>query len=64
MPMFHAFGLTVGTLLPLLSGVPVLPLSDAAALPAGAGADLWHDATIVFGTDTFLARLGALCASL
>ena len=55
MPVFHAFGLTVGTMLPLLSGVPGFlyptPLHYR-SIPALIYAT---DATIVFGTDTFLA---------
>ena len=55
MPMFHAFGLTVGTLLPLLAGVPGFlyptPLHYR-LIPALIYAT---DATIVFATDTFLA---------
>ena len=42
LPVFHAFGLTGGTLLPLLSGIARVPLSLAAALPHRAGADLRH----------------------
>ena len=54
MPMFHAFGLTGGTLLPVLNGVGVFfypsPLHYR-ALPEIA---YDSDASIAFGTDTFL----------
>ena len=58
LPLFHSFGLTGGTLLPLLSGVRTLlypnPLHYS-AIPAFA-----YDAsaTILFGSDTFLSGYG------
>ena len=42
MPMFHAFGLTAGTMLPGLRGRAHIPLSLAAALQDRAGALLRH----------------------
>jgi acyl-[acyl-carrier-protein]-phospholipid O-acyltransferase/long-chain-fatty-acid--[acyl-carrier-protein] ligase len=55
LPIFHSFGLTGGTLLPILNGVRTLlypnPLHYS-AIPAFA---YDADATILFGSDTFLS---------
>ena len=53
LPIFHSFGLTVTTLLPIVEGVPVVSHPDPTDGLGIAKLTLKYRATIIFGTATF-----------
>ena len=53
LPIFHSFGLTVTTLLPLCEGIPVAAVPDPTDAVAVGRTAARYGATILFGTSTF-----------
>lgn len=54
LPLFHAFGLTVTTLMPMIEGVPMVCLPDPTDAQQLGRMAAKYSATIMFATSTFL----------